>query len=165
MGEIETRQQCAAARDLLQTSDVNWLLHRAAQRFGETMENAVAKQGATMRGYLVLTSLVETPGRSQLALGAALALDKTTLTSVLDKLEQHGLVVRRPVPTDRRVRIPEITAAGRQTQQRIAATVRAVQCDLLGALSGGEQEILRAILQRLITTDGGDDAPSAGSCL
>ncbi|HEX3787708.1 MAG TPA: MarR family transcriptional regulator [Pseudonocardiaceae bacterium] len=157
--------QAELQRSYLPVSDVNWLLHRAAQRFGEAMEQAATRHGGSMRGYLVLSVLVKDPGRSQLAICSALALDKTTLTSVLDRLEQHGMVIRRPDPTDRRVRIPEITDAGRELQQRIGAAVRTVENELLGTLAEGDQEQLRAILLRLIGGEHGAAAPSAGSCI
>src|SRR5438477_11064796 len=105
---FETPATCAAARTLLRTSDLNWLLHRAARRLGEALDSVAQQHGVGIRGQLVLTALIEEPGRTQLALGAALGLDKTTLTSTLDKLEQAELVVRRPDPQDRRVRIPEV---------------------------------------------------------
>jgi DNA-binding MarR family transcriptional regulator len=165
--EIETsdgvvpREACAAARELLPTSDLNWLLHRTAQRFGDAMDRAAQRQGSSMRAHLVLSALIQQPGRTQLSLGAALGLDKTTLTSLLDRMERHGLVVRRPDPTDRRVRIPEVTEAGRALHQRVTPALRAVEIELLGVLSESEREVLRGILQRL---GGASVDPPAGSC-
>ena len=153
---------CDAARELLPTSDLHWLLHRAAQRFREAMDAAVQEHGVgSMRAYLVLSALIRQPGRTQLSLGAALGLDKTTLTAVLDRLERQELIIRRPDPADRRVRIPEITEAGRTAQGEIEPAVRAVECELVGMLSGPEQVILRSMLERLAK---GPGAP-AGSCI
>lgn len=150
------------ARSLLQTSDLNWLLHRAAQRFGEAMERVAHEHGVGVRGHLVLSALTDAPGRTQLALGTALGLDKTTLTTVLDKLERHGLVVRRPDPADRRVRIPEITAAGREAQARVTPALRKAEAELLSTLSPEEREMLRTILGKF--ADHGA-CPPAGSCI
>ena len=59
---------------------------------------------------MIAATLIAEPGRTQLALGHALGLDKTTVTSLLDRLEADGLIVRSLDPHDRRARIPEITA-------------------------------------------------------
>lgn len=162
MQEVETSETCAIARSLMQTSDLNWLLHRAAQRFGEAMDRAAQRHGVGVRGHLVLSALADTPGRTQLALGAALGLDKTTLTTVLDKLERHGLVVRKPDPADRRARIPEITEAGRRMHAKVAPAIQAVEGELLHALSAEERETLRTILGKF--ADPGP-CPPAGSCI
>jgi MarR family transcriptional regulator, organic hydroperoxide resistance regulator len=158
-------QQCAVARELLQTSDLNWLLHRAAQRLGEAVNNAARHHGIDMRAQLVLTALMQEPGRTQLALAAALALDKTTLTAMLDKLERSGLVVRKPDPADRRVRIPEITEAGRAVQTQVAPAVRQVEVDVLRSLSPQQRDDLRDILRELVHTPAEHDSLPGGSCL
>jgi len=153
---------CDAAHELLPTSDLHWLLHRAAQRFREAMDAAVAPHGVgSMRAYLVLAALIREPGRTQLGLGAALGLDKTTLTAVLDRLERQELIARRPDPADRRVRIPEITESGRRAHAEVQPSVRAAECELLGMLDRPEQDVLRAILGKLVA---GPGAP-AGSCI
>jgi DNA-binding MarR family transcriptional regulator len=160
--ETHATNPCSVARELMQTSDLNWLLHRAAQRFGEAMDAAAQQHGSSMRAHLVLAALLHMPGRTQLSLGAALGLDKTTLTSVLDRLERHELIVRKPDPADRRVRIPEITEKGHALYAEVLPAVQAVECELLGTLSESEQETLRGILQRLTGSDAG---PPAGSCI
>jgi DNA-binding MarR family transcriptional regulator len=164
VGELHAGRACAAAQALLPTSDLNWLLHRAAQRFGEAMDAAAKRHGLGIRAQLVLSALVNEPGRTQLALAADLGLDKTTMTTVLDKLERDGHVVRRPDPADRRVRIPEITAAGHRLQQQVLPEVRGVEAELLALLTPQQQEDLRASLTRLATAPV-DSGPPPGSCL
>jgi DNA-binding MarR family transcriptional regulator len=162
---------CDAHREPTLPSDVNWLLHRAAQRFGDALEVEAKRHGVGLRGQLVLSALVIESGRTQLALGADLSLDKTTLTTVLDKLERDGLVRRRPDPADRRVRIPEVTEAGVALQRTVASAIGEVESDMLGCLDTGEQKALEAALRRVIDHDpggglgrGGVHRPG-GSCM
>ena len=54
----------------------------------------------------MLSALDQAPSRTQVELGKALGLDRTTLMAQLDRLERMGLVVRRGDPRDRRTRIP-----------------------------------------------------------
>lgn len=163
--KIETVQQCDAAAALLRTSDLTWLLHRASHLFGEAVEQEALRQGVGMRAHLLLTALVTEPGRTQLALGAALGLDKTTVTTALDKLEKFGLVVRRPDPNDRRVRIPEITDAGREMQARVEPTVRELEERLLCTLSDRERFALRELLAKLVASVGEGLPQIGGSCI
>jgi DNA-binding MarR family transcriptional regulator len=165
LDEPVTVEACETARQVLRTSDLNWLLHRAAQRMGDVLDSAAARHGIGMRGQLILSALRSEAGRTQLALGAALGLDKTTLTTVLDKLEGVGLVRRQPDPHDRRVRIPTITEAGAALQERVDHDVHLVEKELLATLEPGAREILEASLRRLITADVDGGERPAGSCM
>lgn len=165
LDEPVTVAACDTAREVLRTSDLNWLLHRAAQRVGDVLETAAVKHGIGMRGQLVLSALRAKAGRTQLALGAALGLDKTTLTTVLDKLEGAGLVRRQPDPQDRRVRIPTITEAGEKLREQVDHDVHLVEKELLSILLPDERRILEDSLRRLITADVDGCEQSAGSCM
>ncbi|MEU4802817.1 MarR family winged helix-turn-helix transcriptional regulator [Actinosynnema sp. NPDC023587] len=144
-------------------SDLNWLLHRAAQKLGSLAQEAAARHGVTTRGQLVLSALVsEEFRRTQLALGQALGLDKTTLTAELDRLERAGLVVREPDPADRRVRVPVITERGRAVQTEVEQLHVRVEAEFTAVLEPAEARVLRALLQRLILCD---HRPDTGSCL
>jgi DNA-binding MarR family transcriptional regulator len=156
---------CDAHRADSLPSDINWLLHRAAQRFGDALEVEAKRHGVGLRGQLVLSSLKTECGRTQLALGAALFLDKTTLTTVLDKLERDGLVRRRPDPADRRVRIPEITEAGIAVQEKVAEAIGVVERGLLGSLGEDEQKLLEVALRRVVDHNPADTLRPGGSCM
>lgn len=157
--------RCPAAAAFGQTPDLNWLLHRAAQHFGEAMGAATRRYGIGIRGHIVLTALAQVPGRPQLALGAALGLDKTTLTTVLDRLESDGLVVRRPDPRDRRVRIPEVTDAGRELQEQVASALREVEHHLLRPLREDQRTVLRSALWSLVKDCADGSSSLGGSCI
>src|ERR1700753_3171778 len=97
--------ECRAAASRCSELDRAWLLSRAAQRLADAVQAEAARHGIGMRAQLILSALAQGGGRTQLALGADLAVDKTTLTTELDRLEGCGLIQRRPDPKDRRVRI------------------------------------------------------------
>lgn len=160
-----TSEMCRAAGGIFGEPDVNWLLHRVAQRFGEAVHAEAVRHGVGMRGQVVLSALCQVTGRTQLALGAALALDKTTLTTVLDKLEADGLVRRLPDPRDRRVRIPEITEAGRQVQRTVAEAIRGVTDRQLAVLDATERKTFEESLRRLVEDCPPDAGQPAGSCM
>ncbi len=120
---------------------------------------------AGVRDWIVLAALTAEPGRTQLALAHDLGLDKTTLTSLLDRLEADGLVVRRLDPHDRRARIPELTDAGRRMQAEVTSARDRAEAELLGAFTDAEQEQLRALLTRLAAGEPGSCLAAGGSCI
>lgn len=75
-------------------------------------------------------------------------LEKGSLTSVIDSLENAGLVERVREETDGRVIIIQPTAAGKKTAAKIEALFRAHLDALLSALSTND----RAEFERAITT-------------
>jgi MarR family transcriptional regulator, organic hydroperoxide resistance regulator len=113
----------------------------------------------------VLAALTAEPGRTQLALAYDLGLDKTTLTSLLDRLEAGGLIIRSLDPHDRRARIPELTDAGRRIQAAVTRARDRAEAELLSAFSKDEQRMLRALLTRLAAGHAGGCLEAGGSCI
>jgi DNA-binding MarR family transcriptional regulator len=106
---------------LFRPADLTFLLHAAADRMAVDLDRAAVEMGLTdVRDWLVLAALDDDQQRTQLELSRMVCVDKTTLISVLDRLEQLELVVRTVDPSDRRVRIPRITPAGRRTFAKFA---------------------------------------------
>ncbi len=145
----------------VQAADLTWLLNRAAARMRGELDAVARGHGlAGVRDWIVLTALGVEGGRTQLQLGRELGVDKTTLTSLLDRLEGDELVVRRLDLRDRRARIPEVTEAGRRLQTRIAVARDEAEARLLAAFSPDERRLLRVLLTRLA-----DSTAASGPCL
>ena len=160
MGHMEAQPEIIEA--CLEKWDFNWLLHRATQRVGAAYAEEIAKFGISLRGQLVLQALAnEEIQRTQLKLGAMLGLDKTTLTSELDKLERAGLVQRVPDPSDRRVRTPVITDKGRELQKEAGDALAEVDRAFQSRFTHEEMLIIRRALQDLSRGEG----PTHGSCI
>jgi DNA-binding MarR family transcriptional regulator len=70
-------------------------------------------------------------------------------TSVVDGLEEVGLVLRRPDPGDRRSMLVALTEAGRLLLARIEEAKRDAADEMFGALEPAEREQLLAVLLRL----------------
>ena len=74
--------------------------------------------GLTYPQYLVCLALWERDGRPVNELGTCLALDSGTLTPLLKRLEQAGVVERRRSTSDERVVQIYLTPAGRALRAR-----------------------------------------------
>lgn len=88
------------------------------------------------------------PSRSQ-ALTAALMLDKSTTTRVVDALVKKGYVERRPDPDDARALALTVTPAGRALYERINGELVDQQVEILRDLDpdvrAGATEVIRRL--------------------
>ena len=141
-------------------SEITWLLHRAAQRLRTANGEQAELHGLQLRDHIVLSALHKSPDLTQLELGKAVGLDKTTLTSQLDRLERAGLVERRLDPRDRRARIPRITEAGEALRRQVAAGTDRVEAAALAQFDSAEVALFRRMLVGII-----GDSNDPGSCL
>lgn len=133
-------------------SEMTWLLHRAAQRMRAVTGAAAERHGRSLRDHIVLSALDKSPGLTQVELGRALGMDKTTLTSELDRLERAGLVERSVDPRDRRARVLAVTAAGDAARRAVAADAELAEAAALATFSSDEVATLRRMLFALIGT-------------
>lgn len=86
--------------------------------------------------------------QSQIA--EALGLDRTTVTYLVDDLENRGWAERTRDPADRRAHVVMLTAAGQSALAEIKPAVIEAKKELLGTLTEVEQEQLKSLLARLI---------------
>lgn len=100
--------------------------------------------------YAALATIKANAGLDQVTLAGLIAYDRTTITGVVDRLVQKGLVERRASSRDRRARELEITDEGRRTLRRITPAVESAQRVLLRGLSAKEGEDLMRLLQKAI---------------
>ena len=94
----------------------------------------------SMWGYIVLTALVEQPVRTQAALAQAIHADKSRIISVLDELQERGLIQRQPDEADRRVHLLSLTPAGDQLRRSVEAGIRRQEEQVLAVLPPADRE-------------------------
>jgi DNA-binding MarR family transcriptional regulator len=160
LSEREDEDQGVLGRPPTPDSDLTWLLHRAAQRMRAAIGHEAERHGLHLRDYIVISALCMQANLTQLELGKALGLDKTTLMLLLDRLEKKRLVTRRPDPRDRRARIPEVTSAGRAVRGKVATACADVEAKMVAGFASGGQRSLRIMLCQLI-----GEGEDKGSCL
>ena len=117
--------------------------------------------GITYTQYLVLIALWEGECKKAADIAGMLKLDLPTITPILKKLEQMGLVTRKRSITDERVVNIELTKQGVDLEDQVAAIQHKVACkthlpasefnelkktlnDLTSALEISEHDLLEA---------------------
>ena len=100
--------------------------------------------------YAALTTVGIQPGIDQATLAGLIAYDRTTITGVVDRLVQKGLVVRQASRRDRRAHELQITDEGRRTLDGIEPAVEAAQRIMLRGLTTGEAATFMRLLRKAI---------------
>ncbi len=82
-------------------------------------------------------------------LAETLACDASNVTGLVDRLESRGLVRRTPSPSDRRVKVLDLTPTGVRLRAALVSRMTTPP-PTLQKLSGREQQVLVRILRRLL---------------
>ncbi|MGI8335065.1 MarR family winged helix-turn-helix transcriptional regulator [Actinomadura scrupuli] len=132
------------------------LLRRAHWRAAAAAGEALRPLGIELRHFAVLIVLVDHGPTVQRDLAAATGTDKAAIMRVVDDLERRGLVVRKTVPGDRRVRAVEITPQGVELFDAAHAAAVPQAERLVAELGPGEAEQLTDLLTRFAHPAGGE---------
>lgn len=123
-------------------------LYQAAHAMESAHRPLLRAHGLTYPQFTVLAVLDQEGAASVTAVGRRLGLTSSTLSPLLQRLEQQGRVERARSTQDERSVVVSLTAEGR----RVAAAVRdvPVRITAAGGLAADEQAELVATLRRLV---------------
>jgi len=124
---VQTRPP--ATNDLDLESQFCFALYSTTLALGKVYAPILAGLGLTYPQYLVMLVLWQEDGLTVRALGEQLHLNSGTLTPMLKRMEQAGLVRRSRDKKDERLVRTELTAAGRALQ----AQAMAIPCAIAAA--------------------------------
>ncbi len=132
---------------------------RAQQIVLSRVDEALRPYDLTFARYEALVLLLFS-SRGSLPLGKMgerLMVHPTSVTNIVDRLEEQGLVARVPHPTDRRTTLCEITEAGRARVKEATDAVVEVSIGVTG-LTDREQATLTRLLAKLRAASGDFEA-------
>ena len=105
--------------------------------------------GLTQTQFAVLARLWESGKCSQNELGRAAAIDSATILGVVQRLQSAGLVATEPHPSDRRRRVVDLTAKGKETMDHAIAKAQQSNAETLAPLTEDESKTLIRLLGKL----------------
>jgi DNA-binding MarR family transcriptional regulator len=120
-------------------------LFRAHMRKNDTSDGVMSQPGA----HLVLSMLAVRDGITQLALVQATHLRPPTVSVILKKMEEEGLIARREDENDRRAIRVTLTDTGRALDRKNIETIHALDEIALRDLSEDEVAALMVILPKI----------------
>jgi DNA-binding MarR family transcriptional regulator len=100
--------------------------------------------------YAALVAIRTHPGIDATRLSAVIAFDRSTLGSVIERLEAKGLIERNAGAGDRRVKLLFLTATGTSLLRRIMVAVDRAQERMLAPLKPGDRKMLMVLLVQLV---------------
>jgi DNA-binding MarR family transcriptional regulator len=124
-------------------------LQRATHAILQVLATDLADLDLTASEINALANLADGRSRSVSELGRAAGTRPTTLTSVLDRLEQRGHITRSPRPGDRRAVLIELTPSGRRAATTIRHAITGIEQRALDPLPASAIAGLRTALEAL----------------
>jgi len=125
------------------------LLQRATHVTLQNLATELADLGLTASEVNVLANLADGRPRTVSELGAAAGVRPTTLTGVLDRLEEKGQLSRSARAGDRRAVEVSLTSAGSRSAARVAEAFAALESRALQGLPESAVKQARRVLNAL----------------
>jgi MarR family transcriptional regulator for hemolysin len=126
-----------------------FLLHDVARLMRKRFEQNARGLGLTRAQCSVLAHLSRHEGIQQGGLADILEIEPITLTRLLDRLEEAGLVERRAHPKDRRIRLLHLTDKAHPLIGEIFSIGADTRGEALEGVAEAERERLFAILSSM----------------
>jgi MarR family transcriptional regulator, transcriptional regulator for hemolysin len=134
-----------------------FILNDVARLLRTYADYRAAQFGITRAQWAVLVRVDRAEGLNQSELAETLDLQPITLTRLLDKLCDSGLIERRPDPSDRRAKRLFLMPAARPLLERLGVLGEETMADALAGVGGesvqqmvSELAVVKENLRRLI---------------
>jgi len=119
--------------------------HALRKAFGRR----AASIGVTGAQWKVLFKLTLKPGLRQTDLADLLDIEPITLTRIIDRLQEAGLVERTPDPTDRRAWRPDVTEKAQPVVGKLRAIADEMTAEAFAGIDPQDIEVMRQVLARV----------------
>lgn len=133
---------------------VAFLLAQVGAYAASAFAERVSEVGLTPPQAGLLRLVAMRPGQAQRAYAAYLRMPPSRFVSMVDALEERGIVERRRAASDRRANELHLTDAGNALMRQLAAVGRAHEDAMCAALDPEERRSLRAWLVRIAADRG-----------
>jgi len=131
-----------------QRREFAFILNDVARLLRTYADHRAAQFGMTRAQWAVLVRIDRSEGLNQSELAETLDLQPITLTRLLDKLCDSGLIERRPDPADRRAKRLFLTPAARPLLKQLSALGEET---MAGVTEGLTQEDIERMVAELAT--------------
>jgi DNA-binding MarR family transcriptional regulator len=126
-----------------------YLLSDTGRMIRKAFDERARAIGITRPQWRVLARLNREPGIKQAPLADYLEVEPISLSRMIDRMQESGLVERRPDPQDRRAWCLHLTDAAMPIVDDMHELANALHDDMLTGLSAKEQDDLRHSLHKV----------------
>ena len=100
--------------------------------------------------YAALIAIHTHPGIDATRLSAVIAFDRSTLGSVIERLQAKDYVERKPAPEDKRIKLLHLTRSGAAILREIIPAVERAQARMLEPLKPADRKQLLGLMSQLV---------------
>jgi MarR family 2-MHQ and catechol resistance regulon transcriptional repressor len=126
-----------------------WVMMRSHRALRLLAEQSIANAGLCLTDFAALEALLHKGSLSISEIQDKVQLASGSMTAAIDRLEKHGLVVRKSTASDRRARIVQLTEEGKRVAAACFEKHASDLEDLMSVLSANEKQQLYASLRKL----------------
>ena len=146
---MATSREDSGAAERLRQPGIAYLLSVLGTVSSQRWQRRMEDLGLDPREVVVLRMVAAEPGRSQRSLAPALRVRATHLVTVIDAIQDKGLLERRPNPEDRRAHALYLTSKGKRTLARVMRVSQTHEDELVDGLDAAERQVLEGLLARM----------------
>ena len=139
-----------------------YLIRRLHQIHVALFQERCAAFEITPLQYSLLTALAKRGTADQTTLAADIALDRTTTTGALRRLQSRRFVDRATARHDRRSQTCRLTGAGATLLRKMERSARAAHLETVADLSKADQKRFIAMMQKIVTARSEPTGATAG---
>jgi len=131
-------------------NDLLALFTQAAKLLREAADEAMSRHGVRVGQHIVLSVLWEQDGLTPGEIARRLGTATPTIVNTATRMEEAGLVARRPDPADARLVRLFLTPRGRGAREPVRAARAALEQHATATLTAAERDHLRSALTKII---------------
>lgn len=128
---------------------LNFVLTKAQQSVHQLFKAELIPHGVTPGQYSVLKCLWKDNGQTVKQLAEHLYLDSSTVTGILDRMEQKGLIKKTADPKDRRALQVLLTEKGQALEEPLSQAILNANKKAVQQMNDKEYESLKELLHKL----------------
>jgi DNA-binding MarR family transcriptional regulator len=147
---VEETEEFTAPELMFQELDglLGYRLRRAQGAMHRDYMATVAGLELTQKQTATLWLIQANPGAAQVSVAAALGMDRATMMSITDRLEERALLIRKRSTIDRRRQELYLTPGGQNILRKVKARIAEHEQRIKALFSAAELEALLGALQK-----------------
>jgi MarR family transcriptional regulator, organic hydroperoxide resistance regulator len=127
------------------------LFTQAAKVLREAADEAMSRHGVRVGQHIVLSTLWEQDGLTPGEIARRLHTSTPTIVNTATRMEEAGLVTRKPDPADARLVRLHLSPHGRSVREPVRDARAALERRATATLTAAELDHLRSALAKIIT--------------
>lgn len=138
---------------------ISFLLGHICRAHRQAAQNGLNELGLHAGQEMILNQLWEQDGLTQSQLADAACVEPPTITKMMSRMENAGVICRRTDPEDARVSRVYLTESSRALQTQVAGVFDRLEAQLVQGLTETERVLLRRLLLQLRENLSGESQP------